>query len=292
MSMAIVKEKGLQIAFHQAYSAMLNSPDYALIGQVAQLIPSTHDQEKHGWLGDVPQVKEWLGDKEVADLAEYDYTIKNKDWYTAIGIDRNDIDDDKYGMILTRVRDMPQAILAHRYEMVEDLLVNGTTNLAYDGSAFFASRTAPNDNLLDGNGADTVAHLRTDIAAAYAAMYNFASDTGRPFRLRMNVIACPIEIYWLMVEAVTGVQGEQTKNVAAMFIDRVIPVPGLADTTDWYGLCTNRNLKPLILQTRKDPTPVLDQTQVGRNRKLIFSAEGRSNAGYGLFQMAVKVVNS
>jgi len=289
---AIALEKGLQIAYHQAYSDMIKSPEYDLIKRVAMMTRSTSDQEKYGWLGDVPAVREWLGDRLAGKLSEYDYTIKNKNWETSIGIDRNDIEDDKYDMIMTRVRDMPWAILAHRWEMIEDLLVNGTTDLSYDGSAFFADRTAPQDNLLAGNGADTVANIQTDIKAAYAAMYNFQSDTGRAMRLKMNAIACPVEIYALMLEAVTSVQGEATKNVSSMFIDTVIPMPNLSDTTDWYGLCTNRQLKPLILQTRREPEPTLDDTNVKNNRKMVFGADGRSNAGYGFHQMAVKMVNS
>ncbi len=291
MSIEIALEKGLQIAFSNAYSAMLKSPEFDLIKRVAMETPSTSDSEKYGWLGDVPAVREWLGDRHVGDLTEYDYTIKNKNWEVAIGIDRNDIEDDKYGMILERVKDMPSALLAHRWEMIENLLVNGTTDLAYDGSAFFANRTAPNDNLLAGTGV-TVDTIRTDIASAYAAMYNFESDTGRKLRLKMNAIACPVEIYPVMLQAVTSVQGEATKNVASMFIDTVIPIPGLDDTTDWYGLCTSRGLKPLILQTRRNIEPTLDDTQVKNNRKYIFGADGRSNAGYGFPQMAVKVVVS
>lgn len=292
MSIAIALEKGLRIEYAKAYDAMLASPEYDLIKAVAMIVKSTSDQEKYGWLGDIPAVREWLGDKHAGDLAEYDYTIKNKNWETSIGVDKNDVDDDKYDMIMGRVREMPLALLFHRWEMIEDLLVNGTTGLSYDGSAFFADRTAPNDNLLAGTGGDTVAHVQADILTAYAAMYNFTSDTGRHLRLKMDAIACPVEIYGLVMEAVTEVQGATSKNVAATLIKTVIPIPGLSDTTDWYGLCTNRQLKPLILQTREEPKPVLDEAQVKRNRKYIFSADGRSNAGYGFHQMAVKVVNS
>jgi len=292
MSIEIALEKGLRIEYAKAYDAMLKSPESDLIKAVAMIVKSTSDQEKYGWLGDIPAVREWLGDKHAGDLAEYDYTIKNKNWETSIGIDRNDVNDDKYGMIMARARAMPEAILAHRWALIEDLLANGATDLAYDGSTFFANRTAPNDNLLGGTGGDTVAHIQADILSAYAAMYNFVSDTARKLRLKLDTIICPVEIYGLVLEAVTEVQGSATKNVPSMFIKTVIPVPGLSDTTDWYGLCTNRGLKSLILQTREEQKPVLDDTQVKRNRKYVFSAEGRSNAGYGFFQMAVKMVNS
>jgi len=291
-SIAIALEKGLKMEFAKAWNAMLKSPEMDLVKAVATVLTSNSDLEKYGWLGDIPAVREWLGDREAGALAEYDYTITNKNWESSIGIDRNDIEDDKYGMIMERVRAMPRALVEHRWEMIEDLFAAGSTGLAYDGSAFFANRTSPNDNLLAGNGADTVAHIQTDILAVFAAMYNFTSDTGRHLRIKLDTIVCPVEIYGLVMEAVTEVQGATSKNVSSTIIKNVIPLPGQSDTTDWYAACTSHRMKPFILQTRKEPKPVLDDTQVKRNRKYVFGADGRSNAGYGFPQLAAKVVNS
>ena len=291
-SIAIALEKGLKMEFAKEWNAMLKSPEMDVIKAVATVLPSNSDLEEYGMLGDIPTAREWLGDREAAALAEYDYTIKNKNWESSVGIDQNDIDDDKYGLIMERVRAMPGALIAHRQEMLEDLFAAGTTDLAYDGSAFFANRTSPNDNLLAGNGADTVAHIQTDILAVFAAMYNFTSNTGRHLRIKLDTIVCPVEIYGLVMEAVTEVQGATSKNVSSTIIKNVIPLPGQSDTTDWYGLCTSNSLKPVILQTRKEPKPEIDDTQVKRNRKYVFGADGRSNAGYGFPQLAVQMVNS
>ena len=290
MSLAIGLEKGLQMAFGKAYGELIKSPEFDLIKAVAMMAPSTGASEKYGWLGDVPAVQEWLGEIKAKELAEYDYTIKNKDWQTAISIDKNSIKDDQYGMIMQRIPEMPRAILEHRWEMVEDLFAAGTTGLSYDGSAFFASRTAPNDNLLDGTGVSTKATIQADILSVFAAMYNFTSDTGRALRLKLDTIVCPVEIFAAVVEAVTAVQGQTTANVPATIIKNVIPLPGQSDTTDWYGLCTTRSIKPFILQTREEPQSELDEQKL--NKQMVFFAHGRSNAGYGFHQLAVKVVNS
>ena len=290
MALAIGLEKGLQMAFQKAYGELIKSPEFDLIKAVAMMAPSTAASEKYGWLGDVPAVQEWLGEIKAKELAEYDYTIKNKDWQTAITIDKNSIKDDQYGMIMQRIPEMPRAILEHRWEMVEDLFAAGTTGLSYDGSAFFASRTAPNDNLLDGTGVSTKATIQADILSVFAAMYNFTSDTGRALRLKLDTIVCPVEIFAAVVEAVTAVQGQTTANVPATFIKNVIPLPGQSDTTDWYGLCTTRSIKPFILQTREEPQSELDEQKL--NKQMVFFAHGRSNAGYGFHQLAVKVVNS
>lgn len=290
MASSIALERGLKIAFQKAYADLINSPEFDMIKAIAMMAPSTNSSEKYGWLGDVPSVVEWLGEIKTKELAEYDYTITNKNWSSGIKIDRNSLDDDQYGMLMERVRELPRALLEHRWEMIEDLFADGTTDEAYDGSAFFADRTAPNDNLLAGSGGDTVAHIQTDILSTYAAMYNFTSNEGRKLRIKLDTIVCPVEIYGLVLEAVTEVQGSATKNVPSVFIKNVIPLPGQTDTTDWYGVCTTRAIKPFILQTRKEPTPVMVENK--KSREIDFFAEGRSNAGYGFPQLAVKVVNT
>jgi phage major head subunit gpT-like protein len=62
--------------------------------------------------------------------------------------------------------------------------------------------------------------------------------------------------------------------------------------TAWYLLSTTRSLKPLIYQTRRpfdltamdNPT----DTNVFNRRKYIYGVDGRANAGYGFWQMAVR----
>lgn len=289
MGLAIGLERGLKMAFQKAYADLIGSKEFDLIKLVAMMAPSTNSSEKYGWLGDIPDVQEWLGEIKAKELAEYDYTITNKNWQTGIQIDRNSLDDDQYGMVKERVAEMPRAILEHRWEMIEDLFASGTSDNAYDDAAFFSSRTSPNDNLLDGTGA-TKSLIQADILTAYAAMYNFTSDTGRHLRLKMDTIVCPVEIYGATLEAVTSVQGQTSANVPAMFIKNVIPLPGQSDTNDWYGVCTTRGIKPFILQTRQNPIPVLVENKL--NRQLVYYAHGRSNAGYGFYQLAIKTVNT
>lgn len=288
----IVLEKGLKAEFNRAMAEVLGNPESeaAKIKAIATEVPSTSNSEKYGFLGDLPLVREWLGDKEAEAFEDYDYTIKNKDWEVTVPIDRNELEDDQMGAIRPRIAMMPQMIMMQRLEMLEDLLSEGTTNLAYDGAAFFSSR-AVNDNLSVGTGA-TYDKIRTDIMSNTAAMYNFKSDKGRYFRFTPDTIVAPVEMAEAVLTAIMPAKSETAYNPAANQIKNVIWLPGQTDTSDYYLLCTKFSLKPFILQVRKNPVPVLDDTMVKRNRKLLFSAEGRHNVGYGLYQMAIKVVNS
>lgn len=289
-------EKGLKAIFDEAMEQMISGDPYiALANALATTMPSTSASEKYGFLGDFPGVKEWLGDKIAGELKDYDFEITNKDWYDAIEIDRNEIDDDQLGRIKPRVEGLADSVRRYKGELIADLIANGTTGLAYDAAAFFADRTAPNDNLLAGTGV-TLATIKADIYSARAAMMKFVSDTGRVMALPMNVIVCPAELEGIMLEAAmspvnAGGAGYGVYNPAASWITQVIVNPKLSDADDWYGFCSTMRLKPFIFQNRKEPELVLDDTMVKRNRKLVYSGEMRGNAGYSFFQMAVKVVN-
>jgi len=81
------------VLFQQAFAAY--TPTYK---QVAMDVPSTTSQEDYGWLGNFPEMREWLGDRQLKNLKAHKYSIVNKDWESSVGMDRNDIDDDKIGL--------------------------------------------------------------------------------------------------------------------------------------------------------------------------------------------------
>ena len=293
----VALEKGLKAEFSRAYAAMIGGDVYArLFAAVATTVPSNAASEKYGWFGDVPGVKEWIGDKTSGQLEDYDYTITNKDFYSAIGIDRNEIEDDQIGIVMPRIQMLAQRVRSHQGKLIANLLINGTTGLAYDAAAFFANRTAPNDNLLAGTGV-TNALLKADIYSARAAMMKFVSDTAEIMGLEMDTIVCPPELEGPIMEVVTSTNdpsltGNANANPIKNWIKNVIVLPNASDANDWYGLATGFPIKPFVYQDRKAVQTVLDDTAVKRNRNMQFSAEMRGNAGYAFFQMAVKVVNT
>ena len=285
----VALEKVLNVAFRKAQDELNKSGYRQGLRALVMEVKSTGSSEKYGWFGDVPDVKEWIGDKTAGEISDYELEIQNKDFYTEIAIDRNELEDDRSGIIKPRIESMVQAVGDHKLDLVATLIANGTTGLAYDGNAFFANRTT-NDNLLAGTGI-TVAQLQTDIREARTAMMKFQSDTGWIMGLEMDTILCPPDLEGLILEACNSAPGAQTYNPLSKWIKAIIALPSLTDTNDWYGFCTTRAVAPFVYQSRKDPTPVLDSTQVARNRKLMYSVELRGNAGYGLYQLAVKTVN-
>ncbi len=121
----VALEKGLKVEFNRAYDSMIRAQMGQNLMQLVTEVPSGANQETYGWLGDVPAVKEWIGDKEMAGLSDYEYTIVNKNWYSGIAIDRNELHDDQIGAIQPRINMLVQAVIMHKWELISDLIING-----------------------------------------------------------------------------------------------------------------------------------------------------------------------
>ena len=106
-------------------------------GRVATTVPSSAKSEMYGWLGKLPRIREWIGDRLVQNLSEHDYEIKNKSFEQTIGVDRDDIDDDNLGIYAPLFSEMGMETAAHPDSLVFPLLNAGFATACYDGQYFF-----------------------------------------------------------------------------------------------------------------------------------------------------------
>jgi len=104
---------GFNTLFNKAFEEV--APLYT---EVATVTPSTTDSETYAWLGDIPGMREWIGDREIQNLTASDYTIKNKDFELTVGVDRNAIEDDKIGLYNPSVQMLGQSAAAHPDELI------------------------------------------------------------------------------------------------------------------------------------------------------------------------------
>ncbi len=294
----VLLEKGLKAAFNKAMSGIVADSGASMaLEAITSIFPSEGEDEKYGFLGDLPAVREWVGDKTAGHIKDYSYTLTNKNYYIAIDIDRNEINDDRMGILKPRIAQMVNTLNRHKWQLIVDQLEAGETNLAYDGSAYFATHSNPAlDNLLSGT-SSTLASIKTDIYTGRATMLEFVSDADRAMRLAMDTILVPAEQEGLFLEAVEssanpGGAGTGIFNPMKGWIKQLIVEPSLGDADDWYGFAANQPLKPMILQIRENANPVLDTTSTARNRIMVFSAEMRCVAGYGIFAQAIQMVSS
>lgn len=141
-----VVNRGFKAAFQRGlgqYQAQWNL--------VATEVPSMTAEEVYGWLGQVPNVREWIGDRHVHGVATHDYRIVNKDYELTVGVSRNAIEDDTYGVYAPLMEEFGRSVAAFPDQLVWPLLKAGFTTACYDGQYFFDT----DHPVLDESGAET-----------------------------------------------------------------------------------------------------------------------------------------
>lgn len=210
----------LRVGFKTSFQGGLSQAS-TMWDRVATEVTSTQKEQKYGWLGKMPNVREWIGPRAVQNLAQHDYAIKEKPWELTIGVDRDDIETDNLGIYGPLFTEMGQSTGSKKDSLVYELLKAGFTTECYDGNYFF----------------DTD-HTVLDEAGEETSVSNTGGGSGTP----------------------------------------------------WFLLCTNRALKPVILQKRKDFEFVakdkVTDDNVFNNKEFVYGADARFNAGFGFWQMA------
>lgn len=125
-------------------------------------IPSTVRVETQTYMSNLPRLREFNGYVPFARLASSTYTIENKEYRTGLTVRKTDLDDDQVGGYLRSINALPALAQKDIGFRILDKLAAGTTDLCFDGSAFFAgSHTiGSGDNLdtFDGGAQDAATH--------------------------------------------------------------------------------------------------------------------------------------
>jgi phage major head subunit gpT-like protein len=127
------------VGFNAAFKRGLAADVPSEWQKMAMEVMSTGEAEDYGWIESVPSLKEWIGPREVSNLAASDYTLKNKVYANAVAIPRPKFEDDKYGLFNTPMEDMGYTARVWRDQMLATLIASATTALCYDGLPFLSA---------------------------------------------------------------------------------------------------------------------------------------------------------
>lgn len=109
----------------------------SLYTRVATEVRSTQKEQKYGWLGKMPNVREWIGARAVQNLAQHDYAIREKPFELTVGVDRDDIETDNLGIYAPMFTELGRSAGAFPDTLVWSLLKRGFDQPCYDGQAYF-----------------------------------------------------------------------------------------------------------------------------------------------------------
>ena len=128
--------EALRVGFKTSFMNGLSEAS-SMWDSVAMLINSSQKEQKYGWLGKVPNVREWIGPRVIQNLMAHDYSIKEKPLELTLGVDRDDIETDNLGIYGPLFAELGRSTGSKTDLMVFDLLKNGWTTPCYDGQSYF-----------------------------------------------------------------------------------------------------------------------------------------------------------
>lgn len=297
--------KSFSLIFQQGYGSV-----EPWSRQLSVRVPSGGKSNVYGWLQAMPIMREWVGDRQIQNIAESAFEITNKDYELTIGVDRNDIEDDNLGVYGPMLQGLGEADAKNDDYLIVSLLQNGNTALCSDGQYFFDtdhpvsqfdSSLGTQQNYWSSGKALTL----DNYVAVRAAMMGFLGENNKPLGVMPDLLVVPPQLGHIarqitMSDLIVNTAGATPAAGAAGMRNvmagtaRVLEVPELAGAaTTWYLLATNRTMKPFVVQERRASDfmhlgPGSEHGQ--KSKKYLFGVDKRGAAGYGLWFQAAKCV--
>lgn len=287
-------QRGFSKKFTAAYLTYVANIWYP---KLATEIPSTTSTEEYGWLDDLPALREWIGERQIQNLRELGYTLKNKDFELTLAVERTKIEDDKLGMYGPQTDFMGMKAAKKPDELVAAVLKAGETELCYDGQPFF---NANHPKIFGNAGAGVQSNLKTGRALS-AANYELSradfrslvGASGQPLGVKPTRLVVPPQLEGVAKRILTaekdaaGADNINYKTAEIEVIDELAD-----DATSWYLADDRLPIKGLIFQNRQAPR---FDAQFNRNdpnvfysKKFVYGVDMRANAGYGLWFLMQK----
>lgn len=276
-------QAGYQAAFNGAFEG--TPTDFQ---KVAMVVPSTTSKEIYGWLGQFPKFREWIGEREIQNMSASDYTLVNRHFENTISVNRDEIEDDVYGIYTPLFQDMGRSGAELPDDLVFEALAGGFTGKCFDGKAFFATDHKVGKNTVSNMG---TAKLSVDAyAAARAGMMAIKGDKGKPLGVLPNLLVVPPALEGEARKILMADQIDGTTNIWKGTAELLVSTKLAAAPTAWFLLDTRRAVKPLIYQDRKKVQFISkvrpEDPNVFDRNEYVYGADGRGTAGYGFWQMA------
>ncbi len=125
---------GYKATFQQA---LTGSGSTLVYPRVVTSVPSSTKTESYAWLRQLPNIREWAGDRFIRNIEAEAYKIENRSWEMTIEVDRDDIEDDTYGVYSPMMAQMGETARVFPEKLVWETLPLGFTTNAFDGQFFF-----------------------------------------------------------------------------------------------------------------------------------------------------------
>jgi len=271
--------------------------------RIATVVASESAEEKYAWLGDMPGMREWLGERIFKQLRAADYELKNKHWENSLLVSKTDIADARMLKYKMLIEGLAAEGTYHPDELLFTTMVAGESTACFDGQFFYDTDHSWGDSGTQSNDltyaaatgtVPTSAEFRAAYNQAYAAMLAFKGDNGKPLvrptqaqQVERPLVTVTPTLYPTALEALSARFDTNGNPVVIMGNPEVLPIAYLTDATKFHVHDTSGPLKPLIFQEREPLSRQVKGADDLETKDLKLMTEARYNAGYGAWWKSV-----
>ena len=284
------------------------------INKVSNYFVATQMTETYAWLGQVPQLREWVGGRLAKQLSEFSFTITNKHYEATLEFLVIDLLLEKSGQLMIRIGEQAQRANSHWAQLLSTLIIDGTSTVCYDGQYFFDtdheegnSGSQSNDISVDLSDlavltagtttAPSVAEMQGVIVRGITQITGFKDNQGEPMNedARDFLVMTPMSLYHTALQAVaTPHQVAETQTALEAVKKNVnIEVQGNVRLSSWTASLamfrTDSDIKSFIRQELHG----VKMKAKGEGSEFEFDndahqygIDARRNVGYGAWQNA------
>jgi len=283
------------------------------VPQVSNLFTSDQESEIYKWLGQSPQMREWIGGRQAKGFATEGVTIVNKEFEATLEVLVKEMRRDKTGQVMVRVRELAQRTNSHWAKLLSQLIIAGESAVCYDGQFFFDtdhsegdSGTQSNDLTLDVTTptAPTAGEAEKAILQGMAAILGFKDNQGEPLNenAREFLVMTPITLMNSVASAIGAsviVDGSTSRTNTILtlgtlggFTVRMAANARLSWTDKLAVFRTDSETKAFIRQEEEavSVSAVAEGSELEFNdNKHRYGVKASRNVGYGYWQRAALI---
>lgn len=293
---------GIKGVFFEAYE---QAPE-PLYEQFATIVPSTLDTEQYAWIGSIPKMREFIGERQAREAKGYNFSIKNRTWEATLAVERSAVEDDQLGHIRLRAQAMAREARRHQDELCATALLNAYTDVTGDGATTcfdgqnLVSESHPGYTTQSNYGSTTTFSADA-LSAGMIAMQSLVDDQGKPLGIRPNLLIVGPALEFrarevLQSAVIVQKVGEGTAGTGATSstpyanvmqgIVSLLVNPYIVGTGAyyWYLVDTTAAVRPIIFQNRLpvEFTSLEGQSDAGFMRdEFLYGIRARYNVGGG-----------
>jgi phage major head subunit gpT-like protein len=254
------------------------------------------------FLGDVPMLEEHLDDLKLSRLRAEKITVRARDFSGGIRVHRNDIMDDRLGLVMPKITTLGDRARQHVSKTLVELLLNGfdgtafpnvSDGLGYDGQFFFSAAHVDGAGPTQDN-VSTATLAAASYEAARVAMQSLLDEESQPLQINPDTLIVgpsnertALEIVQAGLIDQGGASGIENvfRGTARVMVSQRLTGSFAAY---WFLADLSAGVRPLIWMDREAPQFVaqnrVDSESAFHRLQFLFKAMYRSGFAYGLWQ--------